>query len=414
MRKIEISMLAWSACAGLLALGCDNANKNDGTGTGGEVSFAGFAITGDDESDDGFTDGADTQPLADEVGAEAQSDDQSELPPEGELDPEALPPEGPDRVWRAVIVVWGQAHFNPALKAPPTAWNGRVRTDSGVLRAVRTLGFERGVAVEGETEVRHDHLVRDQDPAAVSFETVTTVHHDGLLLLLSLPRDASALRGDFVFETEHFQKSVPLAELLSGKVMTFLADDLGNGLLIASHLPHRCPHGMLRLTWERKNDRGGVLGGKVYGPAGEVAGYVVGIWGEVDGKRRFKGSYLGLEREFRGTVRGTWAPFPATSGLDGGTFRGIWKAAGQVRGVLGGVYRVGATPEEGTAVGFWRAACRDLGAACRGDETLPPPPEADCSCEPDAENDFDGACACEAAPPSSCVPAEPPAAEPVQ
>jgi hypothetical protein len=389
---------------GALAFGCDGANES--AEGGDELAFAGFALTGDDQSDDGFTDSADTQPLADAIGPEAQPEDGSELPTPVEMDAEPLPPEGADRIYRTVLVVWGQPRLNPEVEVA-TEWKGRVATDTGALRVARVLRFERAPRDSEEGADEGDHLVPDDDPAAVSFRTLTRPHNDGLLLVLALPRDPAAVVGDLVFETEYYTKSIPLAELVAGEVFDVEVDDLGNHLLVASHAAHRCPHGMLRWHWERKNDRGGIFGGKVFDARGEVAGYVVGIWGEVEGKRRFKGSFLGVDRQFRGTVRGTWAPFPPESGEEGGTFRGFWSTRGQLKGVLGGVYRIGDEPGTGSAAGFWRAACLDRAGACGGDLALPEPPAPDCACEPDPENDSDEACGCSVPPPSSCVPPEP-------
>lgn len=412
-----MTILGASALMAFSSLACDDGQSpEDGEATTDSLAFAGFALTGDDESDDGFDEDADTEPLAEEVGDDALPDDGSEEPLPDEVDPEALP-EGPDRIVRTVLVVWGQPRPNPDLKETPTIWNGRVTTDTGAMKVARVIRFERGgerVAEDGTTiTVPGDRLIRDDDPASVSFESVTGPHHDGLLLRLSLPRDPSALVGDFVFETEYFTKSIPLVRLVLGGEHAFRVDDLGNGLLVASHLPHRCPHGALRLTWERKNERGGVFGGRTYDARGELAGYVVGIWGEVDGKRRMKGTLLSPERTFRGTLFGTWAPFEAEGAPEsGGTFRGVWRAGGAVKGVLGGLYRADEEPGEGSAAGFWRASCGDRPAAGCDDATLPPPPDASCACAPDPENDVDEACACDAPPPASaCVPPEAPPAE---
>lgn len=402
MRKTWTLMLG--ATVAWTAGGCDG-NEDTTGATGGGVAYAGFALTGDDESDDGFTDGASTDDLSEMVGDDAASDDGGEMPEADETDPEPMPSERPDRLLRTVLVSWGQMRMNPDLKDTPTAWQGRVLTETGALKVARVLRFERG-AVEGEGggAAQDDHLIRDEDPTTVSFSTTTTVHHDGLLLVLALPRDPAAVTGDLVFETEHFTKSIPLTEIARGGVQTFVADDLGNRLVVASTEPHRCLHGGLRLAWERKSERGGVFGGKVYGPRGELAGYAVGLWGEVDGKRRMKGALLDGERKFRGALFGEWTPIARDEDGASGTFRAVWRGRGAVRGVLGGVFD--GEDGEGAAVGFWRARCLG-GGECRGDAELPDASAVDCSCAPDPENDFDGACSCDAPPPTSCVPPEP-------
>ncbi len=304
------------------------------------------------------------------------------------------------------LFVWGQRELDPTLAETPTAWVGSIHSDRAALRVLRTIRFERN-------EAQRDHLVRDEDRQSVSFETITTTHHDGLLVRVVMPRDVATLGGELVFETEHFTKAIPLRAIVAGEQLTFAADDLGNGLLVASALPNRCPHGLVRMHWERKNERGGVFGGKFYGAEGEIRGTVVGLWGKVGDKRRFKGVYRDETGAFKGTVRGAWAPLPAGAGHDGGTFRGVWSTAdGEVRGVVGGLFRVGDERGEGAAHGFWRANCGAGGAAaCQGELSLPEPAAADCSCGEDADNGIDGACTCDVPPPTTtCAPPEEPTA----
>ncbi len=399
-RRIRHLLVAVPVALGVAA--CDDALTD--TAPDETVAVAGFALSSDDESDDGFDENADYTEILDALEDEAE-DDGRDLPPADEVDVEPLPEEGPDRIARTVLITWGSPRLNPELARTPTIWAGSVSTDVGAMKVLRTVRFERG-------ERGSDHLVRDEDPQAVSFETATTVHHDGILVRLVLPRDPAALTGDFTFETEYFTKSVPLAALVRGGQHAFRADELGNALFIASHLPHRCPHGMTRLRWERRNERGGVMGGKFFGPDGEVAGYLVGLWGEVEGRRRFKGAVLGADRSFRGTMRGAWRPvldLPNGPDIDG-TFRGVWQGPnGVVRGVIGGAFRVGDEAGQGTAQGFWRAACDGEAPSCDTDRRLPEPPAASCECAPDTDNDVDEACACEVRPPEMCIPAEPPA-----
>jgi hypothetical protein len=380
---------------------CDGATDANNPSNTNEVAVAGFALSADDESDDGFDADADYTPILDELDTEVE-DDGSDTPPADEVDTEPAPTEGPDRIARTVLISWGQPRLNPAMAETRTAWNGRVTTDVGAMRILRTVQFERG-------ELGSDHLVRDEDPQSVSFETTTTVHHDGILVRLVLPRDPSAVTGNFTFETDHFTQTVPLAAIIRGGQHAFRADDLGNGVVIGSHLPHRCPNGMTRLRWERRNERGGVVGGKFFGPDGEVAGYVVGLWGEVDGRRRIKGAVLGADRAWRGTLKGSWRPFPAEADRDGGAFRGLWLGpAGAVRGVIGGLYSIGDEVAEGSAHGFWRLACEGAALSCGADLDLPEPPAASCECAP-GEDAEASSCACEVRPPEMCVPAEPPA-----
>ncbi|MFO0747515.1 MAG: hypothetical protein U1F43_17890 [Myxococcota bacterium] len=381
------------ACAG------DGAGDTSDEST---LAISGFALSADDESDDGFTDGADTTPLEEQV-ADDLAGDESELPPADEADAEAVPPESPDRIGRTVLFVWGQPELNPALADQPTQWKGRIWSDVAAVHALRAVRFERAA--------QHDHLVRDEDPKTASFDTTTTTLSDGLLVRISAPRTAAALDGEVSFETEHFTKTIALRDLLAGMQETFVADDLGNELQVVSALPNRCAHGLVRMHWERKNARGGVFGGRIYGADGSISGHLVGLWGTVDGKHRMKGVFRAEDGTFKGTIRGAWNPLPPTaSGKRGGTFRGVWTLDGQVKGVIGGLFAVGDEGGAGTAGGFWRAACGD-GLACGGDLALPAPPEPACACSPDAENDLDTACSCHGAPPDTCVAPEDPAAD---
>ncbi len=423
MRDVNLS--GWlrraAAFVPMAFFACDGqAGQSGESGEGDEVvSVAGFTLSSADESDDGFTDGADLTPILDELGVDGE-EEEGDVPPPGEVDGEAMPGDGPERIGRTVLVTWGQPRLNPELAGVPTEWVGAVRTDVGAVKVLRTLKFERG-------EDGADKLVRDEDPQAVSFETTTTVHHDGGLVRLVLPRDASALIGDFHFDTGHFAVSVPLARLVLGGEASFAADESGNRVTIASHLPHRCPHGLTRLQWERRNAAGGVFGGKVFGKDGEVAGYAVGLWGVVDGRPRLKGAMLGPDRSFRGRLKGVWVPFggerPEGAGPDGedgdadaegtgprgGTFHARWLGAGDaVRGVVGGMFQVGETAGEGTAHGFWRMACDGPSRCEAGAGPMPePPPPASCECEASGAEE---SCGCEARPPETCVAAEEPTA----
>lgn len=407
---------AWLAVPMVLVLACDGVQTDVPQGAEETVSVAGFTLTGDDESDDGFREGADLSGILDELGVDALDDDAGELPGPGEVDPEAMPGDGPDRIARTVLVTWGQPTFEPALAGTPTAWTGRVRTDLGAMKALRAVRFERRPDGTG------DRLVRDEDPRTVSFATVTTVHHDGVLVRLVLPRDPRALTGNFHFETDHFSTSLPLAALVLGGQHAFEADELGNTVTIASHLPHRCPHGMTRLLWERRNEVGGVFGGKLFGRDGELAGYVVGLWGRVDGRPRMKGAVLAPDRSFRGRLKGIWVPFgprpegapPIAEGDEarpaGGTFHARWLGPDDVvRGVIGGMFQVGEVPGEGSAHGFWRVACEGERPECGAEGPMPPPPPSgSCECEAGGEAG-EAACTCEARPAPGCVPAEEPA-----
>ena len=387
--------LALAASAALAMTACDDGATSTPTPTDeSTLAYAGFALTADDASDDDFTAEADPAPLLDELGealdepAEPPAADEAEAPPE----------EPPGRIVRNVLVLWGKPVLDPATTAA-TPWAGKIVSDVAKVHALRKIQFEPG-----------DHLVRDENPQSVTFSTVTTTHHDGVLLRIVAPRTPAALAGHIAFVSEGFTKTLPLADLLDGFHRAFAVDDAGNALIVSTVPEHRCGHGLMNLTWKRKGPRGGVFGGKVFGPDGEVTGLVAGIWGRVDGKPRFKGFFLTPERRFAGVLKGAWTPFPAAAGQDGGAFRGVWTLRGrEMRGVLAGVYRMGDEVGVGGAVGHLLALCPGAAAACDADLALPAPEAPACGCEADEENADAEICECEAPPVPACVTPEPPA-----
>ncbi|MCA9516452.1 MAG: hypothetical protein KC635_16040 [Myxococcales bacterium] len=400
-----VTTAALAAALGLGAAACDAGGTTGTTTTNDDpntVAYAGFALTGDEASDDSFTDDANPEPLIDALGDAMGGDEGEEVPSADEVDPgeldEDVADEGPDVIARTVLFVWGKPIADPDFEAT-TTWRGGITTSVGRVRPLRKVRFEAT-----------DHLVRDGDPQIVAFSTVTGPHHDGVLVRLVVPRRMASLGGTLSFRTGVFQKSVPIADLLDGYHEAFRVDDAGNALLVSTVMAHRCPHGLMRLRWERKDARGGIFGGKVFGHDGALVGRVAGVWGKVGERRLFKGFFLGPMNERRGVLKGSYAPFPDGVDADGGAFRGVWTLRGrEVQGVLAGMYRVAAEGGEGMAQGHWLARCLDGAApSCDVDLALPAPPAPDCACEPDAENADADLCACVMEPgPDACVRPEP-------
>lgn len=394
--RIHRPLVLALAAAGVFALNaCDDGGSTAAaTSDDSALAYAGFALTADDASDDDFTEDRDPAPLLDEVADLLGESDEAPSPEEAEAPPE----EAPGQIARTVLVLWGKPVVDPDADVA-TAWDGRITSDVAAVHALRKIQFELG-----------DHLVRDPDPRGVTFSTVTGPHHDGVLLRIVAPRTPAALGGSLTFETATYAQTIPLADLLDGFHRAFAVDDLGNALIVSTVPEHRCGHGLMNLTWKRKGLRGGVFGGKVFGPGGEVTALVAGIWGRVDGKPRFKGFYLTPERRFAGVLKGAWTPYPAAAGLDGGAFRGVWTLRGrEMRGVVAGLYQLGDAVGEGSATGHLLALCPGLAAACDADLALPAPEPPACGC--DAGEGAEVECVCEAPAPPSCVAPEEASAE---
>lgn len=389
--------IGFAAATSLLASGCLSAEDS-----GDELAFAGYALSADEESDDGFDETTDPEPFLETASDELDS---STEPAPDEVDAAELPggdeatADGPDYVRRLVRVAWGQPTFDPDFDAV-IHWEGQIKSDVAFIKVVRKLRFDDG-------PLGGDKLVPDGDPHAVTFNTVTGPHHDGLLLKIVAPRDAIE-GGSLTFDTDVFSATLALEDLVRGYHDVAKVDDYGNMVAIEVLPKHDCGHGFLKARWTRLGERGGVFAGPWFDDNGDKGGYWMGMWGKVEGKRLFKGVYLNNEKEFLGTIRGKYRSFGDDIAIDGGVFRGHWRAAsGEMGGVLRGTYAVGAEKGAGHARGAWRAACGDRPGACGDEMATPAADAAECGCgvssAGDASTDAAGNCGCSLPPVDTCV-----------
>ncbi len=400
------SMNATKALAALTALslvftGC--LSNDDGT-EDDEMAFAGYALTADDESDDGFDEVADPAPFFEELGDAFVAD---EVPAADEVDSEPLPIEdGADDdglvIRRTVLVVWGQPVLNPEA-SEFKEWDGAISSDVAYLKPLRKLKFEG-----------QDSLFPDGDPHAITFSTRTRPHHDGILFRIIVPKDKVA-GGTLTFDAGGFTRTAQLSEVLDGFHEIALADDMNNIVRIDTLPPHACDHGFVAAQWKRLGESGGVFGGKWKSADGEETGYWMGLWGEVEGKRRMKGVYLDEDKNFRGVIKGAYRPFPVGMDIEGGVFRAHWKnKSGEVKGALRGTYAKGEVGGQGSAHGRYIKVCPEAEGACSGAIEAPGAPS--CGCTPADEAAEDGTftadgsevCACQIPELATC--AEAPAA----
>jgi len=390
-RPIHLTIAAAFGLAAALGFsGCLDEGLDPSFDDESSLEFGGYAMSSDDSSDDDFGEDSDPQALLDMLGDALDDDDDAVRPDELDTDrtrPEDLT-ERPDRIARTVMVVWGKPVFDRDFDGPRVEWRGHLWSDVATLVPLRKIAFEPG-----------DQLIRDGNPNTVAFKTFTGPHHDGVLIRIVAPRTQETLDGVLSFRTTKFQTTIPLADLLGDYDETFRVDEDGNALHIATVRPGDedgafCPHGLLRLRWERLSARGGIFGGLIYGAMGQVQGVVAGVWGRVDGRRIFKGFILDRDHQYVGTLRGAWQPFADESGLSGGTFRGVWQRRDRpVDGVLRGIYRVRSVPSQGFAHGGWRANCDGAADRCDSD-VIAPAPEPRCLCWADEENDGERICRC--------------------
>jgi hypothetical protein len=396
--------LAFSLAPSLVGLaGCETQDPGDGSLTYGE-----FALTSDDQSDDGLDETADTEKLMDMVDDPGAFEEEANPTPEESDDPALIPPEKPEGRARTFLVTWGQPVHNP--DGPLTVWDGAISSEVAYLKVLRKVRFEDG-----------DQLFRDDDPHAVSFLTKTKPHHDGLLIRVSVPSYDAAVAGELSFVTENFQASINLAELMDGFTREIKADGLGNYVTLVAIPEAACPAGAAHFRWRRIDERGGVFGGRMIDREGNHKGYLVGLWGQVGGKRRFKGLVLNLDKQVVGRLRGAWHPV----NQDGGLLRGHWRSKdGEARGLLRGAYRISDTPGQGSAGALFVERCPASTANCEADMSLPESSAA-CTCtappatpgEPETDAMANQDCVCEPADPTTCIdggPVEPMAPPPAE
>lgn len=397
-RSISTPRALAALCAlSLVFTGC--LSNDDGGDGEDEMAFAGYALTADDEADDGFDESADPEPFFEEIGEAFEAD---EAPAADETDPEPLPiDDGADEdalvLRRTVLVVWGQPILNPDA-ADVKEWDGSISSDVAFLKPLRKLKFEG-----------QDALYPDGDPRAITFNTHTRPHHDGLLFRVIVPKDKVA-DGTLTFDAGGFTRTVKLANVMDGFHEIALVDDANNIVRIDTLPPHACDHGFVVAQWKRLGERGGVFGGKWKSADGEESGYWMGLWGKVDGKRRMKGVYLDEDKNFRGTIKGSYSPFPMDIALEGGVFRAHWKSkTGEIGGALRGTYTTGAVGGQGSAHGRWIAVCPEAKGNCSGAIEAPGAPS--CGCTPADEAAEDGTftadgsevCACQIPELATCA-----------
>lgn len=255
----------------------------------------------------------------------------------------------------ALRIVWGQLELD-TTSTTPTVWDGSLAIDSGRIGVLRTLLFE-----EGQDYV--ERLRCDSTrcaPNVIGWVSTTTVHHDGLLLLIGMP---ASLLSDSTDNMLTFATG-PLTYTFSAKQLYALdtvisVDDAGNAVMFNGFEVRRdlCPKGFLAGRWMVSDTTdGGTFRGRWMSRDGRLTGYVDGRWGHRDdGKPVFFGKYIDENGNFEGRMRGVWGP--NTGHNRGGFFRGVfYDPTDKPAGRLHGRWKAEA-PGEGLFQGVWKMHC---------------------------------------------------------
>ena len=271
----------------------------------------------------------------------------------------------------ALRVIWGQMRYD-STSTTPTIWDGKLSVTPGRIGVARVIRFEPAT----------DYLLPRTEPGVVAWVSQTTVHNDGLLCLIGLPKPQRPPSTDdslfedtlpppppvvVAFETGPLSISFSLDQLMS--LDTVIAvDDIGNAVMFNATLvtPEACPRGFLGGTWKPNEEgTGGEFEGRWASDNGQLNGYLRGRYGmNSAGKRVFFGKFIDEAGQFEGLIRGVW--HPASDKPEGGSFKGVFHdPSGQPAGRLHGRWAA-ADSSGGTFQGVWKTHCPEWDHGAQG------------------------------------------------
>lgn len=257
-----------------------------------------------------------------------------------------------------VSVMWG--HLRPQPDATEvTDWSGFFAIKNGALRVLRTLRFE-GM----------DHLAPRPGIRTVPFNSYTKPHADGLLLevilhpaLVTDPDSPPVL----MMRTAAYEDTLPLVPgMRLSRVVR--VDETGNAVAYHIFRPPTagCKEGLMvgRYTEAETTEDGRTVGhmkGKYLSFDGSVVGKIRGLWGErANGAQVFFSKVINREGEFIGVLAGRFGE---------GKYRGRYLGRNrEIVGAVKGVYRE-ASEERGGGffMGRWSVGCGELSSEGRPD-----------------------------------------------
>ena len=326
LRKFTLALLA--ASIGFAAMGCSGDRSAESTTTGDNdlnSEFGGYTAAdeapafGDPQLAAAMAD----EPVYDDPAISADALDSLEL--------------GASNVY-VLALRWGQLEGDSTVTTP-TDWSGSLQLTYGGMAVRHLIRFEPG----------QDHIVRPRTSRTLlEWVSLTTVHFDGLLLLIVDPVDSNLEQpsNSLVLTLPQYSRTFTMDDLASLEEVVDI-DPSGNQLAInAGKLDLvACGAGPIEGVWRlNRSQRGGEFFGRWQSEDGVVGGHVRGHFGtRPDGNRVFFGKAIGWHGRFEGLLRGTWGSDPGDS--TAGWFDGVWAS------------RVGLAT--GTVKGTWQSKTND-------------------------------------------------------
>lgn len=324
MRTRKFTLILLAASLGLVAMGC--------SGDGGTGSTT--AEDNDLNSEDGGYTSTDESPafgdpeLAAAMVAEPGYDDPS-------FSADALDSlEHTARNVYAVALRWGQLEGDSTVTTS-TDWSGSLQLTYGGIAVRRLIRFEHG----------RDYIVRPRaSRALLEWVSFTTVHFDGLLVLIVDPVDSNSDRpsNTLVLTMPQYSRAFSMDELTSLEEIVDI-DASGNQLAINARKLDlvACGEGPVDGIWRfNRSQQGGEFFGRWMTADGLEGGHLRGHFGtRTDGTRVFFGKAIGWRGRFEGLMRGTWGvdagdstagwfdgAWASRQGLAAGTLKGTWQS----------------------------------------------------------------------------------------
>jgi len=279
--------------------------------------------------------------------------------------------------------VWGRLEYDSTVTTE-TDWTGSLTVNAGALIVRRLIRFEP----------EQDALLPRTDRKLVEWQSVTTVHNDGIAVDLLVPPRFPEYDTSWVvdgtdstmvidtippepvtltFEAGSYSRTFTLNELAQlSEVVTF---DDGNAIAFhaVQFYRHACPRGVLAGFWGYDDEGAGIFKGIWFSGFGRVTGFVEGNFGKDDQDRNvFYGKWIDASGQFEGLLRGTWGHRVGVTVSEVAQHRGagwyagdIFDASGNEIGALRGHFKSSPFAPGGWFQGRWKLTCPDAGGEPR-------------------------------------------------